>query len=52
LDNNALASLPGNIVFLEEEIERVVFDLGGEKFRAIPQASGVHASSLERNCHI
>lgn len=40
-DNHSLASLPGQIVFLESEAARVALDLGREKFRTIPAASGM-----------
>ncbi|KAH9820362.1 hypothetical protein DFH28DRAFT_1079766 [Melampsora americana] len=39
-ENHTLASLPGNIEFLEEEINRILLDLGGNEFRDIPEASG------------
>ncbi|KAH9807770.1 hypothetical protein DFH28DRAFT_937473 [Melampsora americana] len=34
-----LAGLPGHIAFLEEEVERVSLELGGDMFRNIPDAS-------------
>ncbi|KAH9808954.1 hypothetical protein DFH28DRAFT_907170, partial [Melampsora americana] len=38
-ENRTLAGLPGNIAFLEEEVERVSMELGGDMFRNIPDAS-------------
>ncbi|KAH9807805.1 hypothetical protein DFH28DRAFT_912603 [Melampsora americana] len=37
-ENRTLASLPGHIAFLEEEVERILLELGGEDFRHIPEA--------------
>ena len=39
-DNHTLASLPGKILFLEEEIQRILIELGSDKFRSVPEASG------------
>ncbi|EGG02902.1 uncharacterized protein MELLADRAFT_90501 [Melampsora larici-populina 98AG31] len=47
-DLNNLASLPGLIIYLEEEIEEVVIDLGSERFRNLPEASDDKGKSLIR----
>ncbi|EGF97223.1 uncharacterized protein MELLADRAFT_114500 [Melampsora larici-populina 98AG31] len=39
-ENRTLASLPGHIAFLEEEVERISLELGGDKFRHIPNSKG------------
>ncbi|KAH9821020.1 hypothetical protein DFH28DRAFT_883331 [Melampsora americana] len=39
-ENRTLAGLPGHITFLEEEVERVLMELGGDMFKDIPDASG------------
>ncbi|KAH9808508.1 hypothetical protein DFH28DRAFT_909370, partial [Melampsora americana] len=38
-ENRILAGLPGHIAFLEEEVEQVSMELGGDMFRDIPDAS-------------
>ncbi|EGG11147.1 uncharacterized protein MELLADRAFT_92402 [Melampsora larici-populina 98AG31] len=40
-DLRELASLPGMIVYLKEEIQEVVSELGSERFRNIPQAKAL-----------
>ncbi|KAH9819535.1 hypothetical protein DFH28DRAFT_1093567 [Melampsora americana] len=39
-ENRTLASLPGHIAFLEEEVKRISLELGGDNFRHIPEAKG------------
>ncbi|EGG04070.1 uncharacterized protein MELLADRAFT_108676 [Melampsora larici-populina 98AG31] len=39
-ENRTLASLPGHIAFLEEEVDRILLELGGDNFRHIPEADG------------
>ncbi|KAH9821637.1 hypothetical protein DFH28DRAFT_882383 [Melampsora americana] len=38
-ENRTLEGLPGHITFLEEEVERVLMELGGDMFKNIPDAS-------------
>jgi hypothetical protein len=39
-ERNQIAQLPNTLVLLEEEIDKVVQDLGSEAFRNLPGASG------------